>query len=109
MFLWPPFPNSINGVGCGGWCPHYGGLSNAVRMDQASAYLQMSARAFDLLVVRHRDIFRKAGKYDQSWYLPKWYLSHIKQHPEFPALKAKYELLARSRSARARALGMKQH
>ena len=78
-------------------------------MDQASAYLQMSARAFDLLVVRHRDIFRQAGKYDQNWYLPKWYLSHIKQHPGFPALKAKYELMARSRSARARALGMKQH
>ena len=30
-------------------------------------------------------------------------------HGRFPALKAKYELLAGNRSARARALGMKQH
>jgi hypothetical protein len=64
-------------------------------MDRAAQALGMSKTAFDLMVARHSDIFRKIAKYFGKWFLPDLYLDELTEKEAFSLIIAKYEVLAR--------------
>jgi hypothetical protein len=65
-----------------------------IRMHKTANFLGMSKMAFDLLVVTHRDMFRRIATYNKEWYLPYLYLKKLKEKKGFDLIKAKYEVLA---------------
>ena len=66
-----------------------------VNVREASRMVGMSEKAFDLLMARHSDIFKRIGRYDGKWYIPDLYLVEISQRRAFSLIKRKYEWLAR--------------
>jgi hypothetical protein len=66
-----------------------------VLFDQASDYLGISKKAFDLMVANHCDIFRSVGTYINKWHLSDLYLQELTGKKFFNFLTAKYELMAR--------------
>ena len=65
-------------------------------MHKTAYFLGMSKIAFDLLVVAHRDMFRRIATYNKEWYLPYLYLKKLKEKKGFDLIKAKYEVLAKN-------------
>jgi hypothetical protein len=65
-------------------------------MHKTASFLGMSKMAFDLLVVAHRDMFRRLATYNKEWYLPYLYLKKLKEKKGFDLIKAKYETLAKN-------------
>jgi hypothetical protein len=63
--------------------------------DEAARIWKMSRRAFDLLVARHSDVFKKVAKYDAGWFLPKLYLEKTAKRKGFAVIQSKYETLAK--------------
>ena len=71
------------------------------RFDMAGNALGMKKKAFDLMVAKNCEIFRKIGTYTHHWYLSDLYLKELSQKQYFDLITAKYEWLARkSDSAR---------
>ncbi len=66
------------------------------RVDRAAHVLEMSKKAFDLMVAHNRDIFRRIGHYDGRWHLPTRYLQELLEKQGFDLVKEKYELLTAS-------------
>jgi hypothetical protein len=64
-------------------------------MDEAPNILGISKKAFDLLVAKNSDLFRRMAVYNEKWYLPKLYLKEMSKKDRFDLMIAKYELLAR--------------
>jgi hypothetical protein len=64
-------------------------------MDEAPRILGISKKAFDLLVAKNSDLFRRMATYNEKWYLPKLYLEEMSEKERFDLVIAKYELLAR--------------
>lgn len=74
----------------------YGNERDALtRMDRAAHVLEMSKKAFDLMVANNRDIFRVIGHYDGRWHLPTHYLQELSEKEGFDVVKEKYEFMAR--------------
>jgi hypothetical protein len=71
------------------------GVQEYVPLDEAAETLGMSAKAFDLLLASHRDLFRKIGKYEGKWFLPYRYLEDLSLNKGFLFIRAKYEWLAK--------------
>ena len=66
-----------------------------VNVQEAARTLDMSDKAFGLLMAGYRDIFRRIGRYEGTWYIPDLYLIEITRREHFPLIKEKYEWLAR--------------
>ena len=64
-------------------------------MDQAAQALGITKTAFDLLVAKHSDLFRKIARYHEKWYLPSLYLKKLSERGRFSLVKAKYESMAK--------------
>jgi hypothetical protein len=69
-----------------------------ILFDQASDFLGISKKAFDLMVANHCDIFRSVGTYINKWYLSDLYLKELTVKEFFDFLTAKYELIAKAES-----------
>jgi hypothetical protein len=65
-------------------------------MDKTAHVLGMSKEAFDMMVARHRAIFRGVCIYKKKWYVPNLYLKEISKKEGFYVIKAKYEFLAKN-------------
>lgn len=65
------------------------------RFDMACRALGMKKSAFDLMVAKNSEIFRKIGTYSQHWYLSDLYLKELSQKRYFHLITTKYEWLAR--------------
>ena len=65
-----------------------------VRFDQASVFLGIPKKAFDLMVAKHCDLFRSVGTYLNKWYLSDLYLKELSEKEFFDFLTAKYERMA---------------
>lgn len=65
------------------------------RFDMAGQVLGMKKSAFDLMVAKNCEIFRKIGTYTQHWYLSDLYLKELSQKRYFDLITAKYEWLAK--------------
>lgn len=65
-----------------------------VRFDQASVFLGIPKKAFDLMVAKHCDLFRSVGTYVNKWYLSDLYLKELSEKEFFDFLTAKYERMA---------------
>jgi hypothetical protein len=72
------------------------GTDELTRVDKAAHVLEMSKKAFDLMVAHNRDIFREIGHYDGRWHLPTRYLQELLEKQGFDLVKKKYELLTAS-------------
>lgn len=66
-----------------------------ISLNKAAYFLGMSKTAFDLLVAKNLDVFRRIGSYNKQWYIPYVYLKKIKEKNGFDLIKAKYEALAK--------------
>jgi hypothetical protein len=64
-------------------------------MDEAPRILGISKKAFDLLVAKNSDLFRRMATYNEKWYLPRLYLEEMSEKERFDLMIAKYELLAK--------------
>lgn len=64
------------------------------RFDMAGQVLGMKKTAFDLMVARNCEIFRKIGTYSRRWYLSDLYLKELSQKQYFDLISTKYEWLA---------------
>jgi hypothetical protein len=67
------------------------------RFDMAGKVLGMNRKAFDLMVAKNCEIFRKIGTYSRRWYLSDLYLKELSQKQYFELITAKYEWLAKRR------------
>jgi hypothetical protein len=65
------------------------------RFDMAGQALGMKKTAFDLMVAKNCEIFRKIGTYSRRWYLSDLYLKELSQKRYFDLITAKYEWLAK--------------
>jgi hypothetical protein len=75
----------------------YGTETDALTsMDRASHVLEMSKKAFDLMVAHNREIFKRIGRYDGKWRLPTSYLQGLLEKQGFDLVKEKYEILSAS-------------
>lgn len=70
------------------------------QFDLAPNALGMKKRAFDLMVSKNCEIFRKVGKYTRRWYLSDLYLKELADNPHFTLISTKYERMARSMGGR---------
>jgi hypothetical protein len=66
-----------------------------VSIEEAGRLLDMSDRAFGLLMAQHSDIFKKIGKYEKKWFVPDLYLIELFGKRGFGLVRAKYEWLGR--------------
>jgi hypothetical protein len=66
-----------------------------VSIEEAGRLLNMSDKAFGLLMAQHSDIFKKIGKYEKKWFVPDLYLIELTGKRGFELVRAKYEWLAR--------------
>ena len=69
-------------------------------MEEAPRILGISKKAFDLLVAKNSDLFRRIAVYDEKWYLPRLYLEEMSEKERFDLMIAKYELLAKDAHTR---------
>lgn len=69
-----------------------------VNIREAAKIMEMSEKAFGLLMSAHSEIFKKIGRYDEKWLIPDRYLSEVWGRKEFSLVKAKYEWLAKKAS-----------
>lgn len=69
-----------------------------VLFDQASDFLGIRKKAFDLMVAKHCDMFRSVGIYINKWYLSDLYLKELSEKEFFDFLTAKYERMAKAES-----------
>jgi hypothetical protein len=67
------------------------------RFDMAGEVLGMHKAAFDLMVAKNCEIFRKIGTYSRRWYLSDLYLKELAHKRHFDLITAKYEWLAQNR------------
>jgi hypothetical protein len=67
------------------------------RFDMAGKALGMHKAAFDLMVAKNCEIFRRIGTYSQRWYLSDLYLKELVHKRHFDLITAKYEWLAQNR------------
>jgi hypothetical protein len=67
-----------------------------VLFDQASDFLGIGKKAFDLMVAKHCDLFRSVGTYVNKWYLSDLYLKELSEKEFFDFLTAKYERMAKA-------------
>jgi hypothetical protein len=67
-----------------------------VLFDQASDFLGINKKAFDLMVAKHCDLFRSVGTYINKWYLSDLYLKELSEKEFFNFLTAKYERMAKT-------------
>jgi len=65
------------------------------RFDRVSNALGMRTKAFNLMVAKNCEIFRKIGRYDKRWYLPDLYLKELSENAFFELIAAKYEMMAK--------------
>jgi len=65
------------------------------RFDMAGQALGMKKLAFDLMVAKNCEIFRKIGTYSRRWYLSDLYLKELSQKRYFDLITTKYEWLAK--------------
>jgi hypothetical protein len=66
-----------------------------VLFNQASDFLGIGKKAFDLMVAKHCDLFRSVGTYINKWYLSDLYLKELSEKEFFDFLTAKYERMAK--------------
>jgi hypothetical protein len=71
--------------------------------DRVSGTLGMRKKAFDLMVAKNCELFRKVGRYDKRWYLSDLYLKELSEKPYFELVSAKYEMLAKELNHREQA------
>lgn len=71
------------------------------RFDRVPKTLGMKKPAFDLMVAKNCEIFRKVGTYARRWYLSDLYLKELARNPYFNLITTKYEKMA-GRLARAK-------
>lgn len=64
------------------------------RFDRVPKTLGMKKPAFDLMVAKNCEIFRKVGTYAQRWYLSDRYLKELTRNPYFKLITTKYEKMA---------------
>jgi hypothetical protein len=55
----------------------------------------MRKKAFDLMVTKNCEMFRKVGRYDKRWYLSDLYLKELSEKAFFELVTAKYEMMAK--------------
>jgi hypothetical protein len=55
----------------------------------------MRKKAFDLMVAKNCEMFRKVGRYDKQWYLSDLYLKELSEKAFFELVTAKYEMMAK--------------
>jgi hypothetical protein len=67
-----------------------------VLFDQASDFLGIGKKAFDLMVAKHCDLFRSVGTYINKWYLSDLYLKELSEKEFFDFLTAKYERMTKT-------------
>jgi hypothetical protein len=67
-----------------------------VLFDQASDFLGIGKKAFDLMVAKHCDLFRSVGTYINKWYLSDLYLKELSEKEFFDFLTGKYERMAKT-------------
>jgi hypothetical protein len=67
------------------------------RFDMAGKALGMHKAAFDLMVAKNCEIFRKIGTYSRRWYLSDLYLKELAHKRHFDLITTKYEWLAQKR------------
>jgi hypothetical protein len=66
------------------------------RFDMVSSALGMKRKAFDLMVAKNCEIFRKVGRYDKRWYLSDLYLKELSENAFFDLISVKYEMMAKA-------------
>ena len=66
-----------------------------VSVQEAARTLEMSEKAFGLLMGAHSEIFKKISRHEGKWLIPDRYLIDVSARKEFPLVKAKYEWLAK--------------
>ncbi len=66
-----------------------------VSIEEAGRRLNMSDKAFGLLMAQHSEVFKKIGKYDKKWFVPDLYLIELSRKPGFELVRAKYEWVAK--------------
>lgn len=64
------------------------------RFDRVPKTLGMKKPAFDLMVAKNCEIFRKVGTYAQRWYVSDLYLKELARNPHFNLITTKYEKMA---------------
>jgi hypothetical protein len=67
-----------------------------VPFDEAPEKIRMSRGAFDYLVAENSEIFKKIARWNNRWYLPRFYLQRIDASTGFSLIREKYELLAKN-------------
>ena len=65
------------------------------QFDRVSSTLGMRKKAFDLMVAKNCEMFRKVGRYDKRWYLSDLYLKELSEKAFFELVTAKYEMMAK--------------
>jgi len=65
------------------------------QFDRVSSSLGMRKKAFDLMVAKNCEMFRKVGRYDKRWYLSDLYLKELSEKAFFELVTAKYEMMAK--------------
>jgi hypothetical protein len=65
-----------------------------IRFDRVPKTLGMKKPAFDLMVAKNCEIFRKVGTYAHRWYLSDLYLKELARNPYFNLITTKYEKMA---------------
>lgn len=70
--------------------------NDLILFDQASDFLGIGKKAFDLMVAKHCDLFRSIGTYINKWYLSDLYLKELSGKEFFDFLTAKYERMAKT-------------
>jgi hypothetical protein len=73
------------------------------QFEAAGKTLGMKKKAFDLMVARNCEIFRKIGTYSRRWYLSDLYLKELTKKQYFDLISVKYEWLSRKNDPAARA------
>lgn len=69
--------------------------------DRVSVTLGMRKKAFDLMVAKNCELFRRVGRYDKRWYLSDLYLKELSEKAFFELVSAKYEMMAKELNHRA--------
>lgn len=65
------------------------------RFDMVSSALGMTKKAFDLMVAKNCEIFRKVGRFDRRWYLSDLYLKELSENAYFDLISVNYEIMAK--------------
>ena len=63
-------------------------------IEEAAFLLEMSERAFDLLMAYHMDTFKKIARYRKRWLIPVRYLKEMANRQGFSIVRDKYEWMS---------------